>query len=87
MARARVIFHSYKTRLPLLSFDFFFPFLLHPSARALSISVKQSAESGFLLVENYTLTAPTWVRLGREFLEPFLLESFLSLLSFLDGMV
>jgi hypothetical protein len=29
------------------------------------------AESGFLLVENYTLTAPTWVRLGREFLEHF----------------
>lgn len=34
--------------------------------------MKQSAESRFLLVENYTLTAPTWVRPGREFLEHFL---------------
>lgn len=31
-----------------------------------------SPENAFLLVENYNMTTPAWIRPGREFLEPFL---------------
>jgi hypothetical protein len=58
-----LIVHKYRFRLPKFLSNFFFPFLLHPSARALRLTVRRNL-SRRLLVENYTMTTPIWLYAG-----------------------
>jgi hypothetical protein len=65
-----------KFSVALPEFWFLFFFSSPSECRGFTRISEDSSEIAFLLVENYTLTAPSWFRLAREFLERSALQRF-----------